>query len=306
MTTKTFVDYSTPVIDAAWLNDVDATVYQALGLANVPPTTGAQVISNLGLLTASVAASTYLTQASATATYLTIANAASTYAPIAQTMYIGTTAVAINRASAALVLTGITSIDGNAATATAVTTTIQSAVVGTTQAIGDNSTKIATTAYADRKPVLGTAQATTSGTSITFLSIPAWAKVIQINLVGVSTNGTSVKLIQVGSGSVTTSGYLSSSTSIIGATAASAAATAGFGINSATAAQVLHGTVTLTLENATSNTWVASGVLCSSDAASTFYTAGRIALAGALDRVVLTTTNGTDAFDAGEVNIQYD
>jgi hypothetical protein len=35
-----------------------------------------------------------------------------------QTMYIGTTAVAINRSSAALALTGITSIDGNAATVT--------------------------------------------------------------------------------------------------------------------------------------------------------------------------------------------
>lgn len=39
-------------------------------------------------------------------------------AAVAQTMYIGTTAVAINRASAALVLTGITSIDGSAATLT--------------------------------------------------------------------------------------------------------------------------------------------------------------------------------------------
>ncbi|KKL53009.1 hypothetical protein LCGC14_2279710, partial [marine sediment metagenome] len=36
-----------------------------------------------------------------------------------QTFFIGTTQVAINRASAALVLTGITSIDGLAATATA-------------------------------------------------------------------------------------------------------------------------------------------------------------------------------------------
>ena len=40
------------------------------------------------------------------------------FAGIAQTMYIGTTAVAINRASAALALTGITSIDGTAAKAT--------------------------------------------------------------------------------------------------------------------------------------------------------------------------------------------
>jgi hypothetical protein len=40
----------------------------------------------------------------------------STGAAIGQTMYIGTTSVAINRASAALVLTGITSIDGQSAT----------------------------------------------------------------------------------------------------------------------------------------------------------------------------------------------
>jgi hypothetical protein len=42
----------------------------------------------------------------------------SLYAPVTQTMYIGTTPVAINRASGALALTGITSIDGNAATVT--------------------------------------------------------------------------------------------------------------------------------------------------------------------------------------------
>jgi hypothetical protein len=54
-----------------------------------------------------------------TAAYATIAN----YALIGQTMYIGTTAVAINRTSAALALTGITSIDGLAATATILATT---------------------------------------------------------------------------------------------------------------------------------------------------------------------------------------
>lgn len=42
-------------------------------------------------------------------------------AAVAQTMYIGTTAVAINRASGSLALTGISGIDGNAATATTAT-----------------------------------------------------------------------------------------------------------------------------------------------------------------------------------------
>lgn len=49
-------------------------------------------------------------------TVLDSSNYSSYAAPTNQTMYIGTTAVAINRASAALSLTGITSIDGSAAT----------------------------------------------------------------------------------------------------------------------------------------------------------------------------------------------
>ena len=69
-----------------------------------------------------------------------------------QTMNIGTTAVAINRASAALVLTGITSIDGNAATVTV--PAALGASTATTQTPADNSTKIATTAYVDNA-VLG-------------------------------------------------------------------------------------------------------------------------------------------------------
>jgi len=46
--------------------------------------------------------------------YLTSSTASTTYAPIAQTMYLGTTSVAINRTSASQSLTGITSIDGTA------------------------------------------------------------------------------------------------------------------------------------------------------------------------------------------------
>jgi hypothetical protein len=33
---------------------------------------------------------------------------------------------------------------------------------------------------------------------------------------------------------------------------------------------------------------------------------GNVTLSGALDRVRLTTTNGTDTFDAGSVNILYE
>ena len=34
--------------------------------------------------------------------------------------------------------------------------------------------------------------------------------------------------------------------------------------------------------------------------------AGRVTLSGALDRVRVTTVNGTDTFDAGSINILYE
>src|SRR3989344_2263655 len=63
----------------------------------------------------------YLPSASSLARGLLTASDWDTFnnkAAVNQTMYIGTTAVTINRASGALALTGITSIDGSAATVT--------------------------------------------------------------------------------------------------------------------------------------------------------------------------------------------
>ncbi|MCV5968511.1 hypothetical protein, partial [Lactococcus petauri] len=79
-----------------------------------------------------------------------------------------------------------------ATTAATVSTTISSGAVGTTQTALDNSTKIATTAYADNagRPILATAQNTTSGTLFDFTGIPSWVKRITVMLNGVSTNGT--------------------------------------------------------------------------------------------------------------------
>ena len=150
--------------------------------------------------------------------------------------------------------------------------------------------------------VSGTAVASTSGTSIDFTGIPSWVKRITVMFSGVSTNGSSNVLIQLGSGSVTTSGYLGASTnSAIG----SANFTAGFGanlFNSGTA--IVFGAITISLVNG--NTWVASGALGRSDAAATGSTSGAIALSGTLDRVRITTVNGTDTFDAGSINILYE
>jgi len=155
--------------------------------------------------------------------------------------------------------------------------------------------------------VSGTSQASTSGTSIDFTGIPSWVKRITVMFSGVSTSGTSPPQIQIGSGSFSTSGYLGSN-SIVNASPGSVLFTSGFGIGVNTsnwAATVLvYGGVVLT--NITSNTWVAAGSVGRSDTASTYLTNGAIALGGTLDRVRITTSNGTDTFDAGSINILYE
>jgi hypothetical protein len=156
--------------------------------------------------------------------------------------------------------------------------------------------------------VAGTAVASTSGTSITFTSIPSWVKRVTIMFQGVSTNGSADPLVRIGSGSVATSGYLSS-TSSLGNTVGTNNYTNGFGLYNTGqwgASVIFHGTVVLTLINLSTNSWVASGTLARSDGTNTAVLAGSIALAGALTVVSATTSNGTDAFDAGTINILYE
>jgi len=149
----------------------------------------------------------------------------------------------------------------------------------------------------------GTAQASTSGTSIDFTGIPSWVKRITVMFNGVSTNGTSPVQIQIGAGSITASGYLGSAGDIVGATAANF--TTGFGTQtSGNAAHVRQGSIVLT--NITSNSWVASGNISLSNAGQLFSMAGAVSLSGTLDRVRITTVNGTDTFDAGSINILYE
>lgn len=156
--------------------------------------------------------------------------------------------------------------------------------------------------------VLSTAQNTTSGTSIDFTSIPSWVKRITVMFNGVSTNGTSIVQIQLGTGSTTytTSGYLGTG-SVCGnaGTPLIVNNTAGFLTSGNTAATyVRHGS--FVLNNITGNTWVINGNTSNSESATVEVASGSIGLAAALTAVRLTTVNGTDTFDAGSVNILYE
>lgn len=152
-------------------------------------------------------------------------------------------------------------------------------------------------------PVLMTAQASTSGTSIDFTGIPSWVKRITVILSGVSTNGSSGVVFQLGSGTIKTSAY--NNRNSIGTTAfnATSTSTGGFGVNFGTASSFVDGSIVL--HSPTTNAWIAAG-LFTSDYPAISWTGGNVALSGSLDRVRITTGNGTDTFDAGSINVMYE
>jgi hypothetical protein len=144
---------------------------------------------------------------------------------------------------------------------------------------------------------------TASGTSVTFTGIPSGVKRITVMFSGISTNGSSNILIQIGSGSFTTSGYIGTSQLTTSAANASVAFTTGFGLVNAGAAYVSAGL--LTIDQISTNAFVSSGnFMCNQPGV--ISTAGQVSLGGTLDRVRLTTVNGTDTFDAGSINILYE
>lgn len=155
--------------------------------------------------------------------------------------------------------------------------------------------------------VLGTVQASTSGTTIDFTSIPSWAKKITVSYESVSTDGTSDLLLRIGdSGGVEATGYNASGTRIIEASAViGSTSSVGFPINVATiAAQNVSGSITITLLNSATNLWACGGVGREATGA-TLQTGGSKALSAALDRLQITTASA-DTFDGGSINILYE
>ena len=155
------------------------------------------------------------------------------------------------------------------------------------------------------KLVLSTAQATTSGVSKEFTSIPSWAKRITMMFDGVSTNAgsASLVLVQLGSTTYTTSGYDSAIGATNGISVGGTGSTSGFAVLWISGTNTASGAATFTLMD--SNTWVYTSN-ARYDTSAVMYGAGRIALSGTLDRIKLLTANGTDVFDAGSINIMYE
>lgn len=147
---------------------------------------------------------------------------------------------------------------------------------------------------------------TASGTSIDFTSIPSWVKRITVAYSSLSTNGSAALIVQLGdSGGVETTGYLGSGV-FSGPSTGSGNSTVGLLMSGGSSASSVsfHGSMIIT--NLTGNLWSSICVSGQSDSAYAAYAGGSKELSATLDRVRITTANGTDSYDAGTINILYE
>ena len=177
---------------------------------------------------------------------------------------------------------------------------------GGVEAMRIDSSGIVTGTVGNLMLISGTAQASTSGTSIDFTSIPSWVKRITVMVQGLSFAGASGQgRIQIGTGGVlATTGYASDNMNVSGANTCSVGGfTNGLAVfNSNLAADTMWGVTTIT--NVSGNTWIATFNSSRSDNASARSGTGFITLGGALNIVSVVATVG--AFDAGSINIMYE
>lgn len=151
-----------------------------------------------------------------------------------------------------------------------------------------------------------TAKTTTTGTTCDFTNIPSWAKRITVMFNNVSTTGSSILLLQLcyGTTSIQTTGYTGTYDDFSSAPSAAAITQTGFPITGTRSApSATHGTLTLSLLG--SNTWCISSSLAPNPGRLS-YCHGSVNVAGTVDRIRITTVNGTDTFDLGSINIMYE
>lgn len=176
-----------------------------------------------------------------------------------------------------------------------------------TQAMTLDNSGILTTPKGGCQVISGTS-VSASSTAVNFTGIPSWVKKITVMFSGVSTNGSSFVQVQIGtSAGFVTSGYAA----YAGVSSGNGNITTGFTGDTASsvgATWFRSGAFVLTLANPTTNLWVASESMGLVNGATGYGSSGGgfLALSGTLDRIRITTVNGTDTFDAGTINILYE
>jgi hypothetical protein len=139
--------------------------------------------------------------------------------------------------------------------------------------------------------------------------VPSSPAVKRITLVftAFSTSGTSVPMLRLGAGgSVETAGY-AGTVNNLAVSAISSAATAAsafeFMVSANSASNVFTARIELELIDPATNSWQCSMFIGKTSAAGQHICLGSKSLAGVLDKIRFTTTNGTDTIDGGTLTV---
>lgn len=225
---------------------------------------------------------------------------------VANVVSSGTITAGSYQTSGITVLAGnstVTQLQVNSANAVVANSTTTLLTVGGTTTLTANTTGITSAGIvADSvgtiRPLVAMTANTVSGTAVDFTGIPSWVRKITVTVYNLSTSGTSIPEVRLGTASgVANTGYLGATTGTVYSD--------GFALsNSVAATNFYHGL--LTIANVTGNTWACSGCIARSDGATTHTLGYSIALSAALTQLRFTMVNGTDTFDAGTVNVMYE
>jgi hypothetical protein len=219
--------------------------------------------------------------------------------------------------SATAVSTATTSFTASIASTTMTVTAVGSGVIAVGQLITGTGVTAGTTILAQLTGSAGStgtytvsASQTVASTTITvvgidFYNIPSTAKRITVMFDGVSTNGTSNLIVQLGdSGGIETTGYNGGHTAFSASGVSGSSQTTHITVYSqTTVADTCSGSGTICLLSG--NTWAASGNTFSPAPRGTMFASSKT-LSSTLDRVRITTGNGTDNFDAGSINVMWE
>lgn len=140
--------------------------------------------------------------------------------------------------------------------------------------------------------------ATTSGTSIDVTTIPSWITRLTIPFSSVSSSGSNNWLLQIGSGSILTSGYNGNVTRTAGTLLQTNTSTSGALINVIAASASVSGAIEIILLG--NNVYTIKGSL-GDTAGSNYFLAFSVTLSGAMDRIRLSF--GGDTADAGSISV---
>lgn len=175
-------------------------------------------------------------------------------------------------------------------------TVILAQLTGATGGIGTYTVSVSQTVSSTTITVVG----------VTFLNIPSWVNRITAMLNNVSLSGANYVQLQLGSGSVQTTGYTTVGVNLQATGVQAIVPTAGFPVYEYNASHAANGAIVLTRLG--SNIWTVSGNVANTQGSvySVSTTAGSVTLSGSLDRIRLISANGTDTFDAGSINIMYE